>query len=74
LIHQFAGYSIMNTYFTAADRWWAICITTLLMVAISSLSYVYFDIPIRAKLRKIANIQIAQKVPPPAIPVSSIPE
>jgi peptidoglycan/LPS O-acetylase OafA/YrhL len=59
LIHQTAGYSIMNRYFTQADRWLAICTTTLLMLAISTAIYVYFDRPVRAVLRKITNIKLA---------------
>jgi peptidoglycan/LPS O-acetylase OafA/YrhL len=67
LIHQTAGYSIMNTYFTQTDKWLAICTTTLLMLAISIAIYVYFDRPVRAMLKKIANIKMAITEPRSAI-------
>jgi peptidoglycan/LPS O-acetylase OafA/YrhL len=59
LIHQNVGYTIMDTFFTQSSRWLALILTTALMLAAASAIYVWFDRPVRAKLRKIANNKLA---------------
>ena len=49
LIHQVAGYSIMDAYFDQSDRWVALIGTIGLMLVTASAIYLGFDRPVRER-------------------------
>ena len=62
LIHQMAGYSIMDAYFDQSDRWVALISTIGLMLAAASAIYLGFDRPVRANLRRLADARLGQRL------------